>query len=433
MDSNITLQVAGCDNTKTLADWLAWLETLHPQEIDLGLERVREVFGRQKLSPLAFKTIVVAGTNGKGSTIAILENILLNAGYSVGSYTSPHLHYYNERVRVGGVDVDDKTLCRAFSRVERARKNTSLSYFEFGTLAAFDIFSRHKLDIVLLEVGLGGRLDAVNIIDADIAVITSIALDHEEWLGSDREKIGFEKAGVMRAQQKVICGDRDVPLSVRDRALQLGCTLSILGEDFDFQRQGQKWSWQEAGTTLFSDLPQPALAAQCQYDNAAVTIAVLQQLVEFPVDSFDIVEGLEKVQCRGRFELGGDELNCIFDVAHNPASAAALADTLSVDSVRGETRMVFGVMADKDIAQITTLLAKQTAQWYLAAPAIARAAEPAAVKEVCINSGISADEVVCFNSISEAFQQAQQDCGENDRVVVCGSFYTVAEAMAEQL
>jgi len=431
MKSPFTLQINGCDSCKSLADWLSYLETLHPQEIELGLDRVREVFQRQQLRRLAFKIVVVGGTNGKGSTIAMLESILLNAGYSVGSYTSPHLHSYNERIRIGGIDMDDRSLCRAFARVECARKDTSLSYFEFGTLAAFDLFSRHALDVVLLEVGLGGRLDAVNIIDADISVITSIDLDHESWLGNDREKIGYEKAGIMRKDCVTVCGERDVPESLREMAIKTGATLSVLGEDFDVHRRGQVWDWVDQGHTQLEALPKPALSADCQFDNAAVAIAVLHHLVDFPVDSIDIMEGLENVHCHGRYERSSDEVECVFDVAHNPASAAILAQTLSTDAVAGQTRLVFGVMADKDFQQIITHLAGQSTHWYLAAPDLPRAAEPDILKDVCISSGISPQTVTCFDSVQAAFQQAKKDCKENDRVVVCGSFYTVAEAMSQ--
>lgn len=433
MKSSVTLQLGKCDSTKSLTEWLDYLETLHPQEIALGLDRVQDVFKRQNLGRLGFKVVVVSGTNGKGSTIAMLESILLNAGYSVGSYTSPHLHYYNERIRIGAIDMDDASLCRAFSRVECARGNTPLSYFEFGTLAAFDIFSRHKLDVVLLEVGLGGRLDAVNIIDADISVITSIDIDHEDWLGNDREKIGFEKAGIMRQGKVTICGERDLPESVRSAAQRTGAALLVLGEDFDVHRHGEEWDWVEQQTAVISGIVKPALAADCQYDNAAVVIAVLRQLTDFPVDSFDITEGLELAQCPGRFEQHHDEVNCIFDVAHNPASAAVLSTSLSVAPIEGKTRLVFGVMADKDIQHIISSLSGEASQWYLAAPDLPRAAEPATVKDVCISNGISAEVVACFDSVSAAFQQAKHDCTADDRVVVCGSFYTVAEAQVQRL
>ena len=433
MRTHVTFKKNGCDSNKSLQEWLEWLETLHPKEIELGLDRIREVFQKQSLAPLARKVIVVAGTNGKGSTIALLETMLLSAGYSVGSYTSPHLNYYNERVRIGGIDVSDDRLCGAFSRVECARGETSLSYFEFGTLAAFDLFSRHKLDIVLLEVGLGGRLDAVNIIDADISVITNIGIDHEEWLGSDREAIGFEKAGVMREQRVTIYGERNVPQSIRDAARKQNVLLHVLGEEFDFQRDAETWQWSSSDGVLIDSLPPPALMGECQYTNAAVAIAVVQQLLDFPVDAFDIIEGLETVMCRGRYEVIEDNSQCIFDVAHNPASAAALARTLTAQSIKGQTYIVFGVMADKDIAAMVAELVDVADKWYLAAPKISRAAEPAAVEAVCISSGIKTDALQQFASVSEATEQALRDCAENDRVIVCGSFYTVAEAMRQQL
>lgn len=431
MKSQVTLHKYGCDSNKSLQEWLNWLETLHPQEIDLGLERVREVFQRQSLRSLAHKVIVVAGTNGKGSTIAMLESILLNAGYGVGSYTSPHLNYYNERVRVGGIDMDDNTLCRAFSRVECARGDTSLSYFEFGTLAAFDVFSRHKLDVVLLEVGLGGRLDAVNIVDADISVITNIDIDHEEWLGSNREVIGAEKAGVMRKQCVTIYGERDVPQSIRDEASKRGAILHVFGEHFDIQRSEMDWQWTSKEGVVIDSLPQPALAGECQFNNAAIAIAALQQLTDFPVDGFDIIEGLERARCRGRYETSENEPQCIFDVAHNPASAAALSKTLNARSISGKTFIVFGVMADKDITAMVAELAGVVDKWYLAAPAVSRAAEPEVVKDVCITNGVAADRVIHFSTVIGATKQALRDCTDNDRVVVCGSFYTVAEAMRQ--
>jgi len=431
MQSHITLQNSGCDSNSSLPEWLDYLETLHPQEIELGLDRVRDVFQRQCLGPLARKVIVVAGTNGKGSTIALLENMLLSAGYSVGSYTSPHLTYYNERIRVGGIDMSDSSICSALCRVEYVRGKTSLSYFEFGTLAAFDLFSRHKLDVVLLEVGLGGRLDAVNLINADISVITNIAIDHEEWLGSDRELIGIEKAGVMREQGITIYGERNVPQSIRDEAKKKNVQLQILGEDFDFQRSDDHWQWKSKEGMTIDSLPQPALAGECQFSNAATAIAVLQQLTDFPVDGFDIIEALETVQCRGRYEINEGEAQCIFDVAHNPASAAALSKTLSARSIHGQTLAVFGVMADKDIAAIVAELAGVIDKWYLAAADISRAAEPAAVEAVCISKGITETSLQQFSSVSEATEQALRDCAENDRVVVCGSFYTVAEAMRQ--
>lgn len=341
------------DANTSLTDWLSWLETLHPTEIELGLERTADVYKRLCHRRPACYVITVAGTNGKGSTIAMLETILLHAGYAVGSYTSPHLHHYNERVRIGGIDIDDKSLCRAFERVNAVRHDVSLTYFEFGTLAALDIFTRHELDIVLLEVGLGGRLDAVNIVEPDIAVITSIALDHEEWLGNDREAIGIEKAGIMREGIPVICGDHQPPASLLQRASELQVQLHCLGKEFAYDTDAETWSWWADfghGKLSHLGLPQPALSGGFQLDNAATVLATLQCLTDMPTDRVDIEEGLEHVRLPGRFQLLATEVPCIYDVAHNPHAAAALTLSLQALPVKGRTRMVFGAMADKDIA-----------------------------------------------------------------------------------
>ncbi|WP_126455989.1 bifunctional tetrahydrofolate synthase/dihydrofolate synthase [Sulfuriflexus mobilis] len=415
-----------------LTDWLAWLETLHPTEIELGLERVNAVYQRLCQQRPAQQVITVAGTNGKGSTIAMLESILLNAGYSVGSYTSPHLHHYNERVRVGGIDMSDKSLCRAFERVNRARGDVSLTYFEFGTLAALDLFTRHDLDIVLLEVGLGGRLDAVNIVDPDIAVITSVALDHEAWLGDDREAIGFEKAGIMREGIPVICGDRQPPKSLLQRAAELKVELYCLGKQFDYEVDRETWNWwvdSGHGRLTHIGLPQPALSGRFQLDNAATVLATLQCLLEMPTDRVDIEEGLEHVRLPGRFQLLASAVPCIYDVAHNPHAALALVQSLQAQPVKGHTRLVFGAMADKDIGQIVDALSAVVDRWYLAAPAIPRAAPTRQMTQILREQGISEDAMQCYDSVRLAADAACGEATDDDRVVVCGSFYTVAEAL----
>jgi dihydrofolate synthase/folylpolyglutamate synthase len=419
------------DANSPLTDWLSWLETLHPTEIELGLTRVADVYQRLCHHRPARHVITVAGTNGKGSTIAMLESILLNAGYAVGSYTSPHLHHYNERVRVSGIDMDDRSLCHSFERVNRARGDVSLTYFEFGTLAALDLFTRHDLDIVLLEVGLGGRLDAVNIVDPDIAVITSVALDHEEWLGNDREAIGMEKAGIMREGIPVVCGDRQPPLSLLQRASELKVKLYCLGKEFGYEAGTETWNWWADfghGKLRHIGLPQPALSGGFQLDNAATVLATLQCLVEMPTDRVDIEEGLEHVRLPGRFQLLANE-SCIYDVAHNPHSAAALAQSLQARPVKGHTRMVFGAMADKDIALIVDELSAVVDRWYLAAPAIARAARPEQMALILREQGISEDNMATYGSVTQAVSAARAEAEEDDRVVVCGSFYTVAEAL----
>lgn len=420
------------DANTPLADWLSWLETLHPTEIELGLTRINDVYKRMCRQRPAQHVITVAGTNGKGSTIAMLESILLNAGYSVGSYTSPHLHHYNERVRIGGVDMADKILCRAFNRVNKARDEVSLTYFEFGTLAALDLFTRHDLDIVLLEVGLGGRLDAVNIVEPDIAVITSIALDHEEWLGSDREAIGAEKAGIMREGIPVICGDRQPPQSLLQRAEELHVQLHCLGQQFSYESDTETWNWwvdSGHGKLSHLGLPQPALSGDFQLDNAAVVLATLQCLLDMPTDRMDIEEGLEHVRLPGRFQLLASEVPCIYDVAHNPHAAAALTQSLQTRPVKGRTRMVFGAMADKDIGLIVDELSAVVDQWYLAAPKIGRAAQSEQMTTILREQGISEDNMAWYGSVMKAVNAAQAEAADDDRVVVCGSFYTVAEAL----
>lgn len=420
------------DANTPLNDWLRWLETLHPTEIELGLSRVAEVYEQMCHRRPAHCVITVAGTNGKGSTIAMLETILLGAGYSVGSYTSPHLHHYNERVRVSGVDMDDKSLCRAFERVNKARGEVSLTYFEFGTLAALDLFIRHDLEVVLLEVGLGGRLDAVNIIDPDIAVITSVALDHEAWLGHDREAIGFEKAGILRKGIPVICGDRQPPQSLLQRAAELDVKLYCLGKQFGYEADTETWNWWADfghGKLSHLGLPQPALTGGFQLDNAANVLATLQCLVDLPTDRADIEEGLEHVRLPGRFQLLASEVPCIFDVAHNPHAAAALAQSLQARPVKGRTHMVFGAMADKDIGLIVDNLSAVVDQWYLAAPKIARAAQPEQLTTILREQGISEDNMAWYGSVTQAADAARAEAAEDDRVVVCGSFYTVAEVL----
>lgn len=424
--------MSSLDANTSLTDWLSWLETLHPTEIELGLERINNVYKRLCQRRPARHVITVAGTNGKGSTIAMLESILLHAGYSVGSYTSPHLHHYNERVRVDGVDMSDKSLCRAFERVNTARGEVSLTYFEFGTLAALDLFTRHDLDIVLLEVGLGGRLDAVNIVDPDIAVITTIALDHEEWLGSDREAIGMEKSGIMREGIPVICGDRQPPQSLLQRAEELQVQLHCLGQQFDYEADTETWNWwTDVGHGKLSHigLPQPALSGGFQLDNAAVVLATLQCLSDMPTDRTDIEEGLEHVRLPGRFQLLASEVPCIYDVAHNPHAAAALAQSLQARPVKGRTRMVFGAMADKDIGLIVDELSAVVDQWYLAAPVIARAAQPEQMTRILREQGISEDNMKWYGSVMQAVDAARAEATDDDRVVICGSFYTVAEAL----
>jgi dihydrofolate synthase/folylpolyglutamate synthase len=413
----------------SLVDWLTWQETLHPRKIDLGLDRVATVAERLQLLTPDHGVITVAGTNGKGSSVAMLEAILLSAGYHTGCYSSPHLLRYNERIRIAGKEVDDATLCAAFDAVDRARGSTSLSYFEFGTLAALFIFSQSSLDIVLLEVGMGGRLDAVNILDADAALVTAIDIDHSAWLGEDRETIGLEKAGIFRAQQPAICSDPEPPASVFRQAQMLSAHWHGLGSEFSWSITERGWSWQTPGK-IYENLPKPALPGIHQLNNAAGALMVLEALTEeFPVPRTAIEQGLVTVTLPGRGQILPGAVDTILDVAHNPASAEKLAQLLLKLSAPGRTRMVLGMLDDKDVATFVAMLVPVVDHWYLATLAGDR--------------GLSAEDLhqqIChpdihgvlrqFPDVATAFRRAHTDAEEGDRVVVCGSFVTVAEALA---
>jgi len=413
----------------SLADWLTWQETLHPRKIDLGLERVAQVARRMQLLAPDHGVITVAGTNGKGSSIAMLEAVLLAAGHRTGSYSSPHLLRYNERIRIAGKEVDDATLCDAFDAVDRAREDTSLSYFEFGTLAALYIFRQSTLDVALLEVGMGGRLDAVNILDADAALVTAIDIDHSAWLGKDRETIGREKAGIFRADRPAICSDPEPPTSVVRLAQTLSARWYALGSEFDWAVTDDGWNWHTAGKA-YEDLPIPALPGAHQFNNAAGALMVLETLAErFPVQRAAIEQGLTTVALAGRCQVLPGEIETILDVAHNPASAKRLAQLLHKRSIRGHTRLVLGMLSDKDIAAFIGALVPVVNNWYLATLPGDRGLSAHDLEQQLCNQGIHG-MARQFPDVATAFRQAHADAKEGERVVVCGSFVTVAEALA---
>lgn len=411
---------------RSLAQWLAHLERLHPREIELGLARVRAVYAAMGMPRPAPVVITVAGTNGKGSSVAFLEAILIAAGRRVGSYTSPHLWRYNERVRLDGEPVDDAALCAAFERVERARGAVSLSYFEFGTLAALDLLACAGLEVAVLEVGLGGRLDAVNVLDPDIALITSIDLDHQDWLGPDRDHIGREKAGISRATQPLICADSDPPAGLLQHGL--GTPRWCAGVDFRVaRREDGRWDFRSA-TLCWHDLPAPALKGAHQYGNAAGALAALAQLP--PVlqpDRDAVVHGLRTVRLAGRLDHRPGAITQVFDVAHNPAGARSLAIHLATLPTTGTRRTVLGILGDKDAGAMIDALLPQTDVWYLtdlpgprggSAEALAaqlRALHPDAALRLHRHPG-------------QALAQALAEGMPGDRVVVTGSFLTVALA-----
>lgn len=438
----------------TLDEWLAWQETLHPLAIDLGLERIRPVLLRLGLQRPPCAVITVGGTNGKGSSVAMLDAILRAAGYRVGAYTSPHLLRYNERICLHGTPVDDATLCAAFERIDQARQDTSLTYFEFGTLAAFSIFSAAPLDVVILEVGMGGRLDAVNLWDADVALVTAIGIDHTVWLGDTREEIAFEKAGIFRAGRPAVCGDPDPPHTLLQHADKIGAPLYRFGRDFGYNVDGMAWSWWSV-TQRRHALPHPALRGPFQLQNAAGVLMVLELLGQvlpvkslaqvlpvkllaqappvkssaqaLPVNQGDIRQGLSAVQLAGRFQvLPGMPLR-ILDVAHNPHGAQVLAQSLRAQPCAGQTHAVMSMLADKDIDGVISVMCDVIDVWHVAGLDVPRGVSGAQLAGRLQAAGITSVHV--HANVTAAYQQAGSHAQPIDRVVVFGSFYTVAEVL----
>ena len=410
----------------TLEQWLAHIEQQHPQAIAMGLERVREVAQRMQLGRPAEHCIVVGGTNGKGSTVAFIESIARAAEWKVGAYTSPHLLRYNERVRIDGKDVDDASLVAGFNAVEDARGDTALTYFEYGTLCALWLFQQAGLDLAVLEVGLGGRLDAVNIIDADVAVITTVDIDHADWLGNDREIIGEEKAGIIRGWKPLILGEIDPPSSVLRRAYVLGANAIRFGSDFFAEDiDADLWRWRDVSFRL--ELPQPALRAPIQRNNAAAAVAALRAL-DKPVPRAAWAQGVADAQVVGRlqrFERGGIEV--LLDVGHNPQAAGVLAAALKAQPVQGRTFAVYAALADKDAAGVVDALQAQVDSWFLAGLEAARGQTAAQLRERLAQT--AAAEASLSDNVAKALGDALGLAQQGDRVLVFGSFHTVAEAL----
>ena len=413
----------------TLDQWLAWQETLHPSAIDLGLERPGRVLRALGLAAPSHTVITVAGTNGKGSSVAMLEAMLLAAGYRVGSYTSPHLLHYNERIRLGGQPVDDALICDAFARIDAARGETSLTYFEFGTLAAFLIFAEAELDVAVLEVGLGGRLDAVNLLDADVALITAIDIDHAAWLGDSRELIAIEKAGIMRPQRPAVCSDPHPPQTLIEHAAALQTPLFCLGRDYQYRSEQDGWRYVDGEGSL-AGLPRPALVGAMQWQNAAGVIRALRCLDgRLAVSNQAIRQGLLSVSLPGRMQAFPGEPMVLLDVAHNPQSARVLAENLAVMPCTGRSLAVVGMLADKDIASVIAAVAAQVDHWYLAGLDVWRGADAGLVAQALDGQGITA--YTQYDAVGQALAAAQADAAKADRIVVFGSFHTVAEALVE--
>ena len=421
--------VAAYLKPRTLADWLAWIETLHPRSIELGLERVHAVLDNMGLRRPTYAVIAIAGTNGKGSATAMCEAILRRAGYKVGSYTSPPLVAYNERVRMNGRNATDAELCGAFERIEAARGNVPLTYFEFGTLAAFDLFRSTNIDIAVLEVGMGGRLDAVNAIDPDVSIVTAVDIDHVAWLGRTREAIGREKAGIFRTGRAAICGDPNPPEIIAAEAARIGAKLLQVGRDFQIERANTDWTWR-MGERLRAGLPHPSLRGDYQLYNAACTLAALDALADrFPVTQANVRDGLIAAVIPGRFQvLPGRPLR-VLDVAHNAQAARSLAATLKQQRIEGRTLAVFGMLRDKDIVPVVGPLAEMVDRWYPASLSVPRGATAAQLAEALTAAGVQTP-VREFDDVHLAYAAAMRDAGEPDRVVIFGSFHTVGDILA---
>jgi dihydrofolate synthase/folylpolyglutamate synthase len=417
---------------KTLADWLAYLETLHPKAIALGLERVRAVYDRLAIEP-ACPVFTVAGTNGKGSTSAFMERMLTAAGYKVGLYTSPHLLRYNERVFVAGRNASEAELCTAFAAVEAVRGDVPLTYFEFGTLAALWLFAREKLDALVLEVGLGGRLDAVNVVDADVAVVTTIAIDHVDYLGATREDIGREKAGIFRAGRPAICADADPPASVVEHARAIGATLLLRGVDFDWAAEATQWRYTAPGGARYS-LPYPALRGAHQLANAAAALAALHQLRDrLPVDMGAVRAALVGIELPGRLQVLPGRPVTVLDVAHNPQAVRVLEENLGAMGFHPTNIAVFGIMADKDIDGVIASVRRRVDRWLVATLPPPRGATASQLRERLIAAGVVPDAIESFDGPAAAYRAARERASEADRIIVFGSFLTVAAALPDRL
>jgi len=414
----------------TLRGWLDWQESLHPLKIDLELDRVARVY--DALNPHGIKplTITVAGTNGKGSCVAYLEAIYREQGYRVGAYTSPHILRYNERIKINGESVSDDLICDAFARIEAVRDNTSLSYFEFGTLAALDIFRRADLDIQLLEVGLGGRLDAVNIVDPDVSLIAAIGIDHVEWLGNTREAIGLEKAGIFRAAIPAIIGDPEPPESLAQTALEKKAQLYCIGEDFGYSKQSLVWDWY-SGECRIGQLPEPALKGEHQYRNASSAILAVMKLSDrLPVTENSIRKGLQNVRLSGRFQLIEGKHPVLLDVGHNLQAVKTLVEYLNKNFSGKRIHAIFSMMKDKDIAGVLEIMNPVVYDWYFAPLTTYRAASESVMRDIFSRSPVSR-AFFGFTGFADAFAAANKQSEAGDLLLVFGSFFLVSECLFE--
>lgn len=410
-----------------LNDWLSYIEALHPKDIEMGLGRVNEVKQRLNLQ-YNFPVITVAGTNGKGSTCAMLEHIYHAAGYRVASYSSPHLLRYSERIRVNCHEIGDEDLIRAFQAIEQARQEIQLTYFEYGTLAAMWHFCASNVDVAILEVGLGGRLDAVNVFDPSCTIVTSVDLDHMDFLGDTRELIGAEKAGIFRKNIPAICGDPSPPESLIQHAETIGAELKLIQRDFKFEHHQDYWRYLDKQLKL-EQLPMPALIGDFQLYNASCVMTAIQSLQSvLPVSKEAMCTGLSTVRLHGRYQYLSSKPDVILDVAHNPHAAKSLAKNLKNTGTAGKTIAVFAMLADKDITGVIQAIADEVDEWYVSGIAHVRGADGATIQQL-VHAKLPNAAVRLFDGVVNAYEQACIDANENDRIIILGSFFTVAEVM----
>ncbi len=407
---------------RTLHEWLDWQEKLHLSSIDLGLDRIRVVAERLKLLNLPFPVISVAGTNGKGSSVAFLHAILSAQGYKTGAYTTPHIVDYNERIAIAGKPLSDESICQAFEKIDQARGDTSLTYFEFGTLAAVLCFVEQQVDVAILEVGLGGRLDAVNLWDADLALITTIAIDHVDWLGDDRETIGREKAGIMRANRPAVCGEAIPPKSIATVANELGANLFQYTQDYSYSIHNNNWQWKGFGIE-YKNLPTPALLGEYQYQNAAMVIAGLSRSC-IQVDESSIRQGLQTAHVAGRLQKLQNSPEILLDVAHNAQAAQQFANFLQKNEIKGKTRAIFSILCDKDLESVVLSMRSIVDEWHLIALNDSRAI-PIKQLESQLNQ-LGLQTVSGYNDFADVLNSVKSVSSPNDRVVIFGSFLVVS-------
>ena len=411
---------------RSLTEWVGRVEGLHPKNIEMGLSRIRQVKERLDIR-FDCPVVIVGGTNGKGSTCAMLQAVWREAGYRTGLYTSPHIHRFNERIVIDGRPVDDETLVAGFEKVEQARDEVALTFFEFTTLVALKLFSEAKPDVVILEVGLGGRLDAVNLVDADVSVVTNVAIDHVDYLGDTREKIGFEKAGIYRSDRVAFYGDTDPPASLVDHAETLGADLRVFGRDYRYRMNGAHWDY--LGEKPLLGLDHPALRGENQIHNATTVLSVVESLEKrLPVTPDAIKRGLARTELPGRFQLLQNEPAIIVDVAHNPHAAAVLAKNLKEMGTFHTTHAVFGAMADKDIDGVIALMKDSVDRWYVTDLPLSRAASAETLRQKLVAAGIGHGAGQCvflFHKASDALAGAKNNARKDDRIVAFGSFWVV--------